>query len=189
MTGRNPTQDVPRRFNAAKYFIDRHLDAGRVDKIAYIDDEGRYSYGELTVRVNQCGNALRDAGLAAETRIAMIMHDGIDFVSVFWGAIKAGIVPVPINTLLTAEHYSYILKDSRAQVLLVSAALYPVVADALADQPNLRQIIITDGAVDGMTSLDTLRTAASSSLDAGTPAPTKWHCGCTRQAPQVIRRA
>lgn len=155
---------VPRRFNAAMHFIDQHLDAGRLDKIAYIDDEGRYPYGELAVRVNQCGNVLRNAGLGAEARIAMIMQDSIDFVSVFWGAIKAGIVPVPINTLLTAEHYRYILQDSRAQILVVSAALYPVVAEALGDQPALREVIIADGAIDGMPSLDALRTAASGSL-------------------------
>lgn len=166
MNTTNNAEALPRRFNAATHFIDQHLGAGRVDKIAYIDDEGRYSYGELAVRVNQCGNLLRSAGLEAENRVAMIMHDGIDFVSVFWGAIKAGIVPVPINTLLTAEHYRYILRDSRARVLLVSAALYPVVAEALGDQPELRRIIITDGAVDGMTSLDVLREAANGSLDA-----------------------
>ncbi len=156
---------LPRRFNATTHFIDRHLGAGRIDKIAYIDDEGRYSFGELAVRVNQCGHALRGSGLDAEARVAMIMQDGIDFVSVFWGAIKAGIVPVPINTLLTAEHYRYILRDSRARVLLVSAALYPAVAEALDDQPELRQIIVTDGIIDGMTSLDALRTAAAGSLE------------------------
>jgi benzoate-CoA ligase family protein len=166
MSDRVHAHDIPRRFNAARHFIDHHLDAGRIDKIAFIDDEGRYSYGELAVRVNQCGNVLRNAGLNAEARIAMIMHDSIDFVAVFWGAIKAGIVPVPINTLLTAENYRYILEDSRAQILLVSAALYPVVAEALVEQPGLRQIIITDGAVDGMTSLDTLRAAAGGSLEA-----------------------
>lgn len=166
MSVNDNAETLPRRFNAASYFIDRHPAAGRIDKIAYIDDEGRYSYGELAVRVNQCGHVLRDAGLDAEARVAMIMHDSVDFVSVFWGAIKAGIVPVPINTLLTTEHYRYILRDSRARVLLVSAALYPAVSEALGEQPELRRVIITDGAINGMPSLDALRAGASGALEA-----------------------
>ena len=161
-------QSLPRNFNAASFFIDRHLAAGRLDKIAFIDDDGRYSYGELAVRVNRAGNALKDLGLGPEARVAMIMGDSIDFVAVFWGATKAGLVPVPVNTLLTSDQYTYILEDSRAQALIVSANLYHGVAPALVNQPFLLHVIVAGGASEQQQTLAELIAAASPQLD---PAP------------------
>jgi len=155
---------VPRDFNAASHFIDRHIEIGRSDKIAYIDDEGRYSYGELAVRVNQCGNALLETGLGPESRVAMVMNDSIDFVATFWGAIKAGLVPVPINTLLTTEHYRFILRDCRARVVMVSSDLLPVVGEALGDQPYLRKVLVANGTAKDIESFDAVRARASASL-------------------------
>ena len=162
-------QQLARKFNAASFFIDRHLEVGRLDKIAIIDDEGRYSYGELAVRVNRAGNALTDLGLGAESRVAMIMSDSIDFLAVFWGAIKAGLVPIPINTLLTSDNYAYILEDSRAQVLVVNASLYPEVSPALVNQPYLQQVVIAGAEIEDYPLLDELTAAASTKLS---PAPT-----------------
>ena len=161
-------QSLPRNFNAASFFIDRHLASGRLDKIAFIDDDGRYSYGELAVRVNRAGNALKDLGLGPEARVAMIMGDSIDFVAVFWGATKAGLVPVPVNTLLTSDQYTYILEDSRAQALIVSANLYHGVAPALVNQPFLLHVIVAGGASEQQQTLAELIAAASPQLD---PAP------------------
>lgn len=162
-------QQLPREFNAASYFIDRHLEAGRLDKIAVIDDDGRYSYGDVAVRVNRAGNALTQLGLGPEARVAMIIGDGIDFVAVFWGAIKAGLVPVPINTLLISDNYAYILEDCRAQALIVSAGLYPTVAPALLNQPYLQHVVVAGGAAEQHLTLDKLTAAASTQLE---PAPT-----------------
>ena len=105
---------LPREFNAASHFIDGNVKAGRADKTAIIDDDGAYSYGELAARVNRAGNVLTSLGLNPEARVAMIMNDSIEFPAVFWGAVKAGLVPVPINTLLTSEHHGY--KIGRAHV-------------------------------------------------------------------------
>lgn len=160
---------LPRIFNAASYFVDAHLGAGRTDKIAYIDDDGRYSYGELIVRVNKAGNALLGAGLRPESRVAMIMSDSIDFVAVFWGAIKAGLVPVPINSLLTADHYRYILDDCRAEVLILSDSLMSAVEPALSGQIYLSKIIIAGDAASDRQTLHTLTSTASGAL---TAAPT-----------------
>ena len=148
--------ELPRDFNAATYFIDAHMGAGRQEKIAYIDDDGRYSYGDLCVRVNQAGNALKNLGLAPESRIAMVMSDSIDFVCVFWGAIKAGFVPVPINTLLTQEHYGYILDDCRAQVLVISSSLYDSVDPLIDADTHLKTIIVAQGSVESRQRLETL---------------------------------
>ena len=160
---------VPREFNAAVHFIDAHVRVGRGEKTAYIDDKGSYTYRELSDRVDRAGRMLLDAGLPREARVALVMEDGIDFVAVFWGAIKAGLVPVPINTLLTREHYRYILSDCRARVLVVTARLHETLAAALDAQPHLEQVISSGGDVEGMERLDVLMAATGGRL---TPAPT-----------------
>src|SRR5689334_24425799 len=115
---------VPRDYNAAVDLVERNLKAGRRSKIAYIDDRGRYCYSELAERVDRAANALRGLGIEPEQRVLLALLDGIDFPTLFLGAIKAGIVPIPVNTLLTTSDYSFILKDSQARVLVVSEELY-----------------------------------------------------------------
>ena len=133
---------LPWDYNAAVEFIDANLVNGRSAKIAFIDDAGRYTYGELAERVNRAGNALRALGAGLETRVLMCMLDDIDFPSVFWGAIKAGCVPIPINTLLTANDYAHMLRDSRARIAVVSEALLDRFGPALADQPHVEQVMV-----------------------------------------------
>src|SRR2546422_771797 len=120
-----PRVTIPRQYNAAVDFIDRHLSEGRGKKIAVIDDRGRYDYAELAARTARAGHALRAAGVDQEQRVLLCMLDSIDFPAVFFGAIKIGAVPVPVNTLLTTSDYAHFLADSRARVLVVSDALYP----------------------------------------------------------------
>ena len=136
------TIELPRGYNAAVEFIDANLAKGRTDKTAFIDGAGRYTYGELAERVNRTGNALRTLGAGLETRVLMCMLDGIDFPAVFWGAIKAGCVPIPINTLLTANDYAHMLRDSRARIAVVSEALLERFGPALADQPHVEQVVV-----------------------------------------------
>ena len=133
---------LPREYNAATEFIDANLAKGRAGKTAFIDAGGSYTYGELVERVNRAGNALRALGAGMETRVLMCMLDDIDFPAVFWGAIKAGCVPVPINTLLTSDDYAHLLRDSRARIVVVSEALLDRFAPALADQPHVEQVVI-----------------------------------------------
>ena len=139
------TIELPRGYNAAVEFIDANLARGRAEKTAFIDATGRYTYGELAERVNRAGNALRMLGAGMETRVLMCMLDGIDFPAVFWGAIKAGCVPIPINTLLTSGDYAHLLRDSRARIVVVSEALLDRFAPALADQPHVEQVVIAGG--------------------------------------------
>ena len=96
-----PHVDVPRDYNAAHDLIERNLAAGRAGKVAYIDDRDTYTFGDLAQRVNRCANALAGLGVAREERVLLCLLDTIDFPSAFLGAIKAGIVPVAGNTLLT----------------------------------------------------------------------------------------
>ncbi|WP_025771892.1 benzoate-CoA ligase family protein [Thioalkalivibrio sp. HK1] len=152
----------PRRYNAAFEFIDRHLDEGRGEKIALIEGEsGRaYRYADLFERVNRAGNALRTLGLGMEDRVMICLHDGIDFVSVFWGAIKIGAVPVPVNTLALAKDYDGLLHDSRARILVVGAHLLPVFAPILENRPWLAKIVVAQAPF-GFEDLQATQSAAS----------------------------
>ena len=139
------TIDLPREYNAAVEFIDANLAKGRAEKTAFIDTSGGCTYGELAERVNRAGNALRALGAGMETRVLMCMLDDIDFPAVFWGAIKAGCVPIPLNTLLTSDDYAHLLRDSRARIVVVSDALLDRFAPALADQPHVEHVVVAGG--------------------------------------------
>src|SRR5688500_2298902 len=112
--------EIPREYNAAVDLIGRNLAAGRGGKTAYIDDNGTCTYAQLAERVDRAANALLSMGIRREERIAIAMVDSVDWVALFLGAIKVGIVPVALNTLLTPADYEYQLKDSRAKAAFVS---------------------------------------------------------------------
>jgi len=113
--------ELPRDYNAAVDLVGRN--AGRGAKVAYIDDAGSCTYAELAERVDRAANALLAMGLVREDRIGIAMLDSADWVALFLGAIKAGIVPVAMNTLLTPKDYEYQLRDSRSRALFVSEPL------------------------------------------------------------------
>ncbi|PJI43241.1 benzoate-CoA ligase family protein [Ferrovibrio sp.] len=135
--------ELPRRYNAATHFIDRHIAEGRGGKTAFIDDKGSYTYAELAARVNRAGNLLKAQGVKPEQRVLLAMLDSIDFPTMFWGAIKIGAVPVPVNTLLTTPDYDFMLRDSRAVVLCVSDALMERFRPIISGQPYLEKVLIS----------------------------------------------
>jgi 4-hydroxybenzoate-CoA ligase len=135
----------PRIYNAAADMVDRHAAAGRTAKAAFIDPSETLSYGELLARTNRMANLLATYGIPRESRVALLLLDTVDFPVGFWGAIKAGVVPVCLNTLLTSEQYAYILGDSRAKALFVSPELLPVVHPVLGRLPFLRHVFVTGG--------------------------------------------
>ncbi len=120
---------LPDQFNAATYFIDRHVPEGRGEKIAIEAGEVRVSYRQLGENVNRFGNALRQLGVRIEERVLLLLLDTPEFAISFFGAIKIGAVPVPVNTLLKTSDYHYILNNSRARVAVVSEALYPQIQE------------------------------------------------------------
>ncbi|MCB4366545.1 benzoate-CoA ligase family protein [Hydrogenophaga taeniospiralis] len=136
------TPTPPERFNFARHLI--ALNAGRAGKIALIDDAGALSYGQLAEQVQRFSAALQALGLKREERALLLMHDSSDWVVAFLGALHAGVVPVCVNTLLTAKDYAYMLADSRAQAALVSAALLPTLQTALdAGGNEVKQLIVS----------------------------------------------
>ena len=156
-------------YNAAVDLIERNL-AARPDKIAYIDDDGHYSFTELAERVNRCANALTGLGLSLETRVMVCLSDTIDFPAVFLGAIKAGLVPVAVNTLLTSNDYNFMLRDSRARAIIISEPLLPAFNPILNDQPFLKHVVVSGSNPSGHPRLADLMAAAGSNCSA---APTR----------------
>ena len=134
--------DIPREYNAADDLLGANLKAGRGGKVAYIDDAGQCTFGELADRANRFGNHLRSLGLRMEDRILIAMHDTIDWPVAFLGAIRAGIVPIAVNTLLTPKDYEYMLSDSRAKALLVSPVLKGQFEPFLSKLPFLKHVLV-----------------------------------------------
>ncbi len=133
---------LPESYNAVTWLLDRNVDEGRGDKLAFTDTVSEMTYADLQARSRRLGNLLRRLGVRREERVAMIMLDTVDFPVVFLGAIRAGVVPVPLNTLLTAEQYAYILADCRAKVLFVSEALWPALRDVAGRMSDLEHVVI-----------------------------------------------
>jgi 4-hydroxybenzoate-CoA ligase len=148
-----------RDYNAAVDFVDRNVAEGRGDKTAFVDPARNLTYAELRDAVARMGPMLAHLGVEREDRIALVLLDTVDFPIVFWGAIRAGIVPVLLNTRLTVDQYRYLLEDSRAKVVFVSTALLPVVQEAAKDLPNLKAIVVVGGGPDSVPRLDQLLAA------------------------------
>src|SRR5260370_38765825 len=108
-------------YNEVTWLLDRNLDEGRAEKLAFTDTVSELTYGELQKQSCRLANLLRRLGVRREERVAMIMLDTVDFPIVFLGAIRAAMGPVPLNTLLTSDQYAYVLADCRARVLFISA--------------------------------------------------------------------
>jgi benzoate-CoA ligase len=142
---------VPQQFNFARHIL--ALNAGRAEKTAFIDDQGSISYGELDRRVRSFGAALLARGIQPEQRVLLIMQDTVDLPVALLGAMFAGIVPVPVNTLLPATDYAYMIDHSRARAVIASAPLLPCVREALASTRNQPELIVAgeaDADADGL---------------------------------------
>ncbi len=131
--------------NAACYFVDRHLVTANADRVAYIEHDGRQrqiTYREISEQSSKMADLYARHGIRREDRAALLLLDVIEFPVIFWGSLKAGVVPVALNTLLATDVYDVILKDSRAKCLFVSEALLPVVEPVLAANPFLEVVFV-----------------------------------------------
>jgi len=129
MTPADHTPVAGERFNFAQHLLQSN--AAHPERVAFIDDHGTLSYGELAEHVARLAAGLRALGLRREERVLLLMLDGNDWPVSFLGAMFAGLVPVAVNTLLTADDYAYMLEHSRAQAVLVSGALLPALSAAM----------------------------------------------------------
>jgi benzoate-CoA ligase len=160
-----PQITLPRQYNAADDLLRRNLEAGRGDNIAFIDDRASCTYAELDRRSNRFANLLRELGVQREQRLLLCAHDTIDFPTVFLGAIKAGVVPVAVNTLLTAGDYEYMLGDCRAPIAVVSAALLPLFEPLHEKLPSLKRLVVSGGAESAPNALAALLDSMSDRFD------------------------
>ena len=147
---------IPERYNAASYFVDRHLAEGRGDKIAihYLDQ--KISYREVAEDINRTGNAFLNLGIEMEDRILLLLLDCPEFVYSFFGAIKIGAVPIPTNTMLKPADYEYLLNDSRAKVVVVSEELIENINAISGSLPFIKHIIVVGGSGPGQLSFNGL---------------------------------
>jgi 4-hydroxybenzoate-CoA ligase len=129
-------------YNAATELVDGPVARGFGDKLAFCDGARSLTYAELRERTWRMGAAFAALGLKPESRIALLLHDGVDFPVAFWGAVRAGMVAVPFNTFLNAEQYAYMLADSRAHALVAAAPLARALEPILARAPRLRVLIL-----------------------------------------------
>ena len=137
---------VPDIFNAATYFVDRNVAAGRGSNVAIECGDKRITFEEVLRNVNRCATALRRLGVGREERVLLLLLDGPEFVYTFFGAIKIGAVPIPLNTMWKAGDYRHVIHDSRATVLIVSEELLAVIEGLPADDRRwLRHTIVVGG--------------------------------------------
>jgi benzoate-CoA ligase family protein len=139
-----PEITVPDQFNAAVAFLDRNIEEGRGAKTA-VDYEGNaYTYAQIVELANRIGNGLLELGIDIEQRVALLLLDSPQFAAAFFGAIKMGAVPIPMNTVLRPDDYIYLLNDSRARALLVHATLWRTIEHIRPQLKYLRHVIVVN---------------------------------------------
>lgn len=140
---------LPEAYNASTTFLDANLEAGRENKTALVCGDRTFSYGDIAVMTFQTGNALKKLGIQMEQRVMILALDSPEFAACFFGSIRIGAVPIPVNTLLKPDDYEYLLNDSRALVLIVSDLLYPNIEPILSRLKWLRHIVVIGNTVPG----------------------------------------
>ena len=163
----------PEAFNFSAHLL--ALNSSRGTKAAFVDNRGTLSYGDLEDRVRRIASALRDLGIKREERVLLAMQDCTDWPAAFLGAIYAGIVPVAVNTLLTADDYAYMLEHSRAQAVLTSGDVLPAIKGALTKSDHeVRKVIVSHP----IASLDFGEIALETVVETHAPMarPARTHC-------------
>jgi benzoate-CoA ligase family protein len=159
---------LPDVFNAATHFVDRHIADGRGASIAIECEQRRVSYQDLFELVNRTGSALQtELDVRPEERVLLLMLDSPEMVAAFFGAIKIGAIPIPLNTLWTPADYEFALRDSHAAVAIVSRELYPKIAEAVSRSRSVRDVVIVGGGSgDRVVDFDALIARGSADLQA-----------------------
>jgi len=143
------TVQVPDNFNAAAFFVDRHIEEGRADKTAVFCGDAAYTYRQVHEKVNRFANVLKLLGVRMEERVAILAPDSID-----------------TNTFLKAQEFEYILNDSRARVLVVSQDLLPMIEEVRKNLLYLEHVIVIGRAHGDYGSFDELLAGASPEFQA-----------------------
>src|SRR5260370_35727332 len=140
---------VPDEFSVAAAFLWRIVAEGPGSKTAIYFEGNPYTYAQIAELANRAGNGLLDLGVDLEQRVALLLLDSPQFAAAFFGAIKMGAVPIPLNTALRPNDYVYLLNDSRARALLVHAALWKQIEQSLPELKYVRDIVVVGLEEDG----------------------------------------
>jgi benzoate-CoA ligase len=162
----NAADVLPAQFNVATYFVDRNVEEGRGASPAFLYEDRTLTYADVQELANRTGNALRELGVEMEDRVLLLCLDAPEFLGAFWGAIKIGAVPVPVNTLMRAADYLYFLNDSRARVAVISAPLLAEAGSVLGQAPHLRHVLVAGGPAGAHLGFEDRVARASSTLAA-----------------------
>jgi benzoate-CoA ligase family protein len=137
--------DPAEQFNAASYFVDRHLEDGNGERTAFVDESGPHSYFELARRVDGAAAGLKHCGVSSGDRVILCLVDSINFPALFFGALKIGAIPVPINTYLTSADYEAIARDSAPAAVVISAAIGAAWQPIFSGNHSIGNVIVADG--------------------------------------------
>ncbi|MBC8417910.1 MAG: benzoate-CoA ligase family protein [Desulfobacteraceae bacterium] len=157
--------NLPRRFNAAQYFVDRNVEEGRGERPAIFFEDQTYTYHEVLEKVNRAANMLRNLGVEMENRVMLLLRDSPEMIFSFFGAIKSGAVPIPTNILMKSQDFLYVLNDSRAKVLIVDSIFLPEI-EKIRDQATFcKKIVVVGGEDPAHLSFDQLMGQVSSDFE------------------------
>lgn len=109
---------LPQYYNLTTHLIDENVKMGQGNKIAVYYKDKVFTYREIQQMTNRTGNALSILGVGMGDRVLLVMYDSPEAVACFFGAIKIGAIPVPVNYMYTADDYRYIINNSRARTLI-----------------------------------------------------------------------
>jgi benzoate-CoA ligase len=157
---------IPERFNLVPWLVDRHVAAGRGARPAIVTPDRTVSYADLAAGVARAARLLADLGVQPEQRVALLLPDGPEFAYVFFGAQKAGFVPVPLSTLATPDEIDYGLRDSRAVALVTHAGLYERIEQVRRGVASLRHCLVAGGAPPGAVDFDGALAAQPAAFEA-----------------------
>jgi benzoate-CoA ligase family protein len=158
--------DVPEDFNAATFFVDRHVAEGHGGRTAFRYRGRRITYADLAESQDRAGHVLAALGVEIDNRVLLALDDTPELAATFWAAVKLGAVAVPVNTLMAAADYEFLLNDSRAKVAVVDEAVAPKVVSVRRRCPYLRAVVSTGRAHAGALALDELSARAGANLEA-----------------------
>jgi benzoate-CoA ligase len=157
-------QSLPAQFNVATWFVDRNVTEGRGGAPAFHCEDRVLTYADVQDLANRTGNALLELGIGLEDRVLVLCLDAPEFLGAFWGAIKIGAVPIPVNTLMRGDDYRYFLQDSRAKAAVISAPLLAEAGPVLGEAPHLRHVLVAGGQAGQHLSYEDRVAKASSAL-------------------------
>jgi benzoate-CoA ligase family protein len=129
-------------FNAASWLVERHVDQGHGDRLAVTGPAGDRTYADLAADLWAAGNGLADAGVEVGDRVLMVVNDEPAFPAFFLGAMRRGMVAVPVSTMLTAGDVAVIAADCQATALVLSATYLGHLPAVLAATPSIRVVFV-----------------------------------------------